>query len=99
MTDAMTRLARLRRPRLLIRAARFGLADYNRDRDLARLTRCPTPPAPRAAFERLIAEETRLDADRQSGHAGYSPSRHVEILIALIAEARLAPRVIRHPAA
>lgn len=99
MTDAMTRLARLRRPSLLIRAARIGLADYNRDRDLKRLTRSPTPPAPRAAFERLFADEARLDQDRRNGRAGYSPTRHVDVLIALLAEARLAPRVMRHPAA
>ncbi len=37
MTDFHTVLANLRRPRLLIRAARFGLQDYRRDRDLRRL--------------------------------------------------------------
>lgn len=93
MTDVMTRLAALRRPRLLIRAARIGLADYNRDRDLKRLTRCTTPPAPRAAFDRLFEEETRMDADRRAGEVGYSATRHVELLIALISEARLIPRV------
>ena len=34
MTDFAAILANLRRPRLLIRAARFGLQDYRRDRDL-----------------------------------------------------------------
>jgi len=37
MTDFRIILANLRRPRLLIRAARFGLEDYRRDRDLSRL--------------------------------------------------------------
>ena len=37
MTDARPILADLRRPRILMRAARHGLADYRRDRDLKRL--------------------------------------------------------------
>jgi hypothetical protein len=37
MTDFRALLADLRRPQLLIRAARCGLADYRRDRDLRRI--------------------------------------------------------------
>ena len=37
MTDLRSLLASLQRPRLLIRAARHGLVDYRRDRDLRRL--------------------------------------------------------------
>ena len=44
MTDFRTLLADLRRPRLLIRAARFGVADYKRERDLRRLIKRPTAP-------------------------------------------------------
>ena len=39
MSDIHTLLAELKRPRLLIRAARLGLAQYNRTRDLRRLMR------------------------------------------------------------
>lgn len=92
MTDVTALLATLRRPRLLIRAARFGLADYNRDRDLKRLMRLPATPHPRAAVDRLISAEAELEACRRSGGAAYSPARHVEVLIALMAEARLLPR-------
>ena len=93
MTDhPLTLLKRLRRPKLLIRAARFGLADYDRDRDLRRLMRAPAALAPRQAVTRLIEEEARLEEIRKSGGAGYSPARHVEVLIALMAEARLLPR-------
>ena len=85
-------LSRLRRPKLLIRAARFGLADYNRERDLRRLMHAPAAPAPTKAVPRLIEEEARLEDIRKSGGAAYSPARHVEVLIALMAEARLLPR-------
>lgn len=92
MTDVATLLAALRRPRLLIRAARFGLADYNRDRDLKRLMRLPDAPGPRIAVDRLLAEEAEMEARRTQGEAAYSPARHIEILIALMGEARLLPR-------
>ncbi len=92
MTDSMTLLKSLRRPRLLIRAARFGIIDYNRDRDLKRLMKSSSTPSPASAVDGLISEEARLEEIRKSGDASYSVGRHVEILIALMAEARLLPR-------
>lgn len=91
MTDHRLTLNELRRPRLLIRAARAGAADYRRDRDLCRLLSGGPTPAPAEAVERLIAEETTLETTRRRGAAGYSPMRHVEVLIALMSEARLLP--------
>ncbi|MEL6168425.1 MAG: DUF6477 family protein [Pseudomonadota bacterium] len=83
------RLAALRRPRLLVRAARFGITNYNRDRDLRRLTEAPSAPTPMRALEWLFDEEDRLESSRVDGRADYSARRHVEVLIALMAEARL----------
>jgi len=90
-TDAATALSSLRRPRLLIRAARFGLADYDRTRSLRRLfpdtatgARDPLPP--------LMEQEAAHEARRRAGDAGYSVARHIEILVALISEAHLALR-------
>ncbi|KPN62447.1 hypothetical protein XMM379_001831 [Aliiroseovarius sp. xm-m-379] len=95
MTDALDLLKSLRRPRLLIRAARFGMIDYNRDRDLKRLMKSPRTPSPASAVDGLIVEEARLEATRQAGDASYSVGRHVEVLIALMAEARLLPRKLK----
>lgn len=92
MSDPMSVLKALRRPRLLIRAARFGLTDYRRDRDLNRLMHTSQPPSPRQALDRLIEQEERLEEIRRAGDATYSVARHVEILIAMIAEANLLPR-------
>ncbi|TCM77357.1 DUF6477 family protein [Rhodovulum steppense] len=80
-------LAHLRRPRLMVQAARFGLADYRRDRDLARLLPGHRQTNPAAVIDRLIDLETAMDDRRRSGDAGYSYARHIEILIALMAEA------------
>ncbi len=92
MTDFRALLADLRRPQLLIRAARLGLADYRRDRDLRRLL--DAQPTPIRAVTRLLGEEEVLEATRKSGDAGYSVSRHIEVLIALMAEVSLLPRLI-----
>jgi len=87
---ATTALACLRRPRLLIRAARFGLADYDRTRSLrrifpeggARTAHNPLPP--------LMEQEAACEGRRKTGDASYNVARHVEILIALISEAHRA---------
>jgi Family of unknown function (DUF6477) len=92
MTDLLNLVAQLRRPRLLIRAARAGQADYNRTRDLRRLVRSDATPSPDRAVSALLAEEERLEKTRQQGDAGYSLTRHIEVLIAMIAEARLLAR-------
>jgi hypothetical protein len=92
MTDFQTILDELKRPRLLIRAARLGISQYNRSRDLRRLMRASVTPSPEAALKRLIDEEAQLEEVRKSGEATYSLGRHIEILIALMAEARLLPR-------
>lgn len=88
MTVTHDLLAEIRRPRLLIRAARFGVDDYERSRDLKRILRSETTPAPGRAIARLVEMEAGQEAARQAGDASYSISTHLEILIALMAEAR-----------
>lgn len=76
-----------RRPRLLLDAARHGLADYRRARDLPRLIGgCPT--AAQAVAE-LAAREEAAEAARRAGSPAWSCVRHVEVLIALMAERAL----------
>jgi hypothetical protein len=96
MTNFHTLLANLRRPRLLIRAARFGLEDYRRDKDLRRLLPHLTPERPEQIMTRLVTEEEGLEASRKDGDISYSLARHVEVLIALMGEVRLLPRD-QHP--
>jgi Family of unknown function (DUF6477) len=78
----------MRRPKLLVSAARHGLCDYNRSRDLARILLLPRIPL--RALESLRDCETEMEDRRLSGDPGYSCLRHVEVLIALMAELRLA---------
>ncbi len=92
MTATVPRLEALSRPRLLIRAAQHGLADYDRNRDLRRLLATAVPPPPERALADLMAREQRLESARRARDATYSVAHHVEVLIALLAEARLAAR-------
>jgi hypothetical protein len=89
MDDLTACAESLRRPSILIRAARHGLTDYNRGRDLRRLMREPDAPPPAVAVRRLMDEEALAEMRRQSGDAAYSLTRHVDLLIALMAELRL----------
>lgn len=82
-------MPRLQRPRLLVRAAKAGLAGYSRKRDLRRVLKCEELPLPGAALSRLVAEEARHDQSRREGAANYDVQRHVLLLIALISEAML----------
>lgn len=95
MTEVHSMLSTLRRPRLLIRAARFGMGDYRRERDLKRLIHSDRPVGPESAVPRLLSEEDRLEQTRKAGDASYSLARHIEVLIALLCEARLLPRDAR----
>lgn len=92
MTDPLTLFASLRRPRLMLRAARLGLMDYRRERDLRRvLGTLATPPADQALGD-LLDVEARVEAVRIAGDSAYSVTRHIDLLIAMMAEARLSMR-------
>lgn len=90
MTDFRADLAQMHRPRLLIQAARLGLSDYRRERDLRRLGGLAARPSD--TVPHLLAEERAVEEARKAGTVGYSISHHIELLIALMAEIRLLPR-------
>ncbi|MFO1209437.1 MAG: DUF6477 family protein [Amaricoccus sp.] len=94
MTELATLLNALRRPKILVRAARAGVVDYRRERDLRRLLR-QRAAAPVQAIGSLLAEEDRLESTRTAGDATYSIQRHVAVLTALLAEARLMAGVVQ----
>jgi hypothetical protein len=93
MPDTFAILETIRRPRLLMQAARLGLAAYRRNRDLRRLIGAELAPA--VAVSKLISAEEQVEQTRVAGAAEYSPVRHVELLAALIAEASRLPRLVR----
>ena len=92
-------LAALRRPLLMLRTARHGTMEYNRDTDLRRILRLPATPAPGVAIVRQLMElEAWHEYQRtRPAHEVGNPwraARHVEVLIALLAEARFLAEVV-----
>lgn len=91
MSDTIAQFSALRRPQVLIRAARHALSLYDRNRDLKRLL--SATPAPAVAMPQLMEQEAEAEEIRQTGAASYNLSRHIELLAALMAEAQL----VLHP--
>jgi len=89
MNDILALVDAMQRPRLLVRAARIGAETYRREQHLPRLLGYGALPRSGAALMTLLDMERTLDAERRTSGAGYSPARHVDVLIALMAEARL----------
>lgn len=88
MQDILSMIASLNRPRLLVQAARFGVDNYNRLAHLPRLLGTIALPRSGPAILRLIEIEAVLNDKRMAEAADYSVARHVEILVAIMGEAR-----------
>lgn len=89
MMDLLTKLDNLKRPRLLIRAARIGLAEYRRDVDLKRHVGHGPLPRSGVALAQLVELESGINEQRRAQNAGYSSVKHVDVLIAMMGEARI----------
>ena len=92
MKDIMSAVRSLSRPRLLISAARHGQQDYSRDRTLSRLVGALPGAKPQDVLPKLVEVEAIMEQARKEDDGSYSVARHVELLIALIAEFRLLPK-------
>lgn len=77
MPNLTTILTHMHRPGLLLRAAR-----------MAALTGDAHRRAHRRPVTALLAEEEKLNAARLGGGLGYSPTRHVEVMSAILCAAR-----------
>lgn len=89
MEDILTQISRLNRPTLLVDTARHGIDDYNRVVHLRRLLKTDNLPSPGAAIHALMEVESMVEAQRIDARAEYSVARHVELLVALMCEARI----------
>lgn len=89
MQDILGMLNALRRPKLLMRAARIGAQDYRRNTHLPRLLGYGVLPRHGQALIKLMEIEFALEAQRESADASYSLVKHLDVLIAMVAEARI----------
>lgn len=89
MQDIMTLLGTLKRPRLLIQAARIGGEHYQRDVHLPRLLRDGDTPRGGSALMQLVDLEALHDERRRRQDPAYNIAAHVEVLAAMMGEAKL----------
>lgn len=97
MQDIQSFISQLKRPKLLVRAARFGQDDYRRDRDLRRLLKIDRLPRPGAALMALSEIEADMNDRRIKKAATYVLATHIDALTAIMAEARLYEATRSHP--
>ncbi len=89
MQDLVTMMQRLRRPRLLIRAAHLGADEYRRTAHLNRVLGYGQLPRSAPALMRLMEMEHAINEKRESDDASYSLTKHLDVLIAMVGEFRL----------
>ncbi len=89
MQNITHRLEKLRRPSLMTRAAKQGALSYNRKRHLQRVLGYGNLPNTLQALPRLLDLEEQFEEQRATDYAGYSAVRHLDVLIATVAEAQL----------
>jgi hypothetical protein len=89
MQDILTMLNAVRRPELMMRAARIGAQSYRQTAHLPRLLGYGVLPRHAPAVLRLMEMEAALEDMRTRDDASYSVVRHLDVLIALVGEARV----------
>lgn len=89
MQDILSLLCGLRRPQLLVRAARIGADDYRREVHLSRILAGSAPERSGPVLMKLVELEALLDTRRRAVDASYSVARHIEVLAAMMGEARI----------
>ena len=89
MQDILSILQTLHCPQLLMRAARIGAVEYRRSAHLPRLLGYGRTPKTAAALLKLIEYEDELNIQRKSGESAYNLVRHLDVLIAIVGEARI----------
>ena len=85
-------LPKIKRPRILIKAAKIGLKHYEREKGLEQLLRLNKGAKPESVVEKLVAAEATINEQRVNGGASYSLDRHINLLTALLNEMCLLER-------
>jgi len=86
MTQVSAEIVNIRRPKILLKAARICAKGYRRETMLSRLLGASAL----RVVEVLRVQEEGLEGERRARVSTYSPRTHVEVLSALIAESRKA---------
>ncbi len=88
MLDIHSLIRQLSRPRILVRAARFGVDDYRRDIELRQILGLEILPRSAEIVLKLLDHEAGLNARRLDKDAHYSIADHIQTLTAIMIEVR-----------
>lgn len=89
MTHPEKTLRAIRRPRLLVKAARLGAGSARAESDVGRLFPQFDTADRRELFDALAMREAELDGERRAGEVTYSAAQHIRMLSGMILLARL----------
>lgn len=92
MSEIHTQLPSLRRPRVLVRAAKDAALRYDRSKYLNKLGAGSPATTEHGFLAWLIAEETALESARKTRQQAYDPAAHILTLSAVMAEISAARR-------
>lgn len=79
----------IKRPRILVRAAKIAAQHFHRETALRRIMKCSIVPPKGKALQFLTDQEAHLNTLRLEGEASYSMRRHINVLAALLVEKSL----------
>ena len=89
MKDINSHINALKRPALLVRAARHGAETYNRQAHLNKYIDLDPLPGPSVVLMQLFDIEKEINHARIHKNGTYTPSKHIDVLVAIMAEAQL----------
>lgn len=87
--DILQEVAALKRPSMLVRAAKEGALGYRREAHLRRYFGEQQRQCGADLLSKIMRLETEQNVQRKTERAEYSITQHVDILIALIGEAQI----------
>lgn len=89
MNRLLIQVQNLKRPRILVQAAKVGAQHYQRKRYLRDHFGSAAPGTASNFVQELLAKENLHNQQRIEKSAHYRAGQHLEVMIALIAEAKL----------
>ena len=96
MSEFHSKLSTIKRPKILIKAAKIASRTYLRSRDLSGVLGYSHPTTDRSIRQQLFDLESSINQKRRLEDASYDLKTHVQVLSALLAEVTVEPQSDDH---
>lgn len=91
MSEFRGKLSTVKRPKILVKAAKIASRTYIRSRDLSAILGYSHPVTDTLIAKQLFDLEHFTNQERRQGDASYDLKKHVQILSALLSEVQVEP--------